>query len=89
MAWRKVLTLFCHLIKARLFTGKGIIKWQHVYYDNLRHWHLNVQLATEGRQTLCAALCTPRALPAPQEENTLGYQHGSPLHTLLDDAGLH
>lgn len=29
MAWREVPTLLCHLIKARLFTGKGIIKWQH------------------------------------------------------------
>lgn len=71
MAWRKVLTLFCHLIKARLFTGKGIIKWQHVYYDNLLHWHLNMQLAAEGRQALCAALYTPRASSSPQEENTL------------------
>lgn len=69
MTWRKVLTLFYHLIKARLFTGKGIIKWQqHVYYDNLLHQHLSMQLATEGRWTFHAALYIPRALPAPQEE---------------------
>lgn len=68
-AWRKVLTLFCHLIKARLFTGKGIIKWQqHVCYDNLLHQHLNMLLATKGRGTFPADLYIPIALPALQEE---------------------
>lgn len=62
MAWRKVLTLFCHLIKARLFTGKGIIKWQHVYHDNLLHWHLNVLLKADRLFVLLSTLPEPHLL---------------------------
>lgn len=93
MAWRKVHTLFCHLIKARLFTGKGVIKWQqHVHDDNLLNWHLNVQLSAGGKGTFNAPLHIPRTFCAPQKTR-IRKQLGTRMHpfckALLDDMELH
>lgn len=91
MAWRKVLTLFCHLIKARLFTGKGIIKMQqHVYCDNLLHFSIGISTCNllpraEGLFMLLFAFPEHYLLLRKKRvRKYIEYQDGS----LLSDTGL-